>query len=273
MAVVETLEDELPLLQMPQKQNVTAGARIDGATVKSSSLKPTDCSVEDSEDSEDEESFNSYQTQPVAEVAIENIGIIIDRLYRLAFKIRSPATRLGFSKAEKYHDLDEETNVDLIDIFAEFDKRHVEETYCNYRKTRLTAVVDDFLVLRLAKANTRRRQQFGQWRRHKINSDKIKQQPPVLSKSDLGNTKRAQTGRFIDAAPLPDQFSPSRPSTATRIDQNKIFLDDDASAISTSTYAIFAQEAEADLPIPQLPSILKQRKEFECPFCHIPCHR
>ena len=252
---------------------MTTNAQINDIRGDSSALAPTNSFEKDDEDSEEDESFDSYQVQSLTEIAIQNMGDIVDRLYRLAFKIRSPATRLGFSKAEKYRDVDGDTNVDLIDTYATFDKNHVEEVFRHHRRTELKEVVDDFLILRLAKANTRRRQQFGQWRRHKINLEKVKQQASVLDSLDQVNSKRVHIGPSMDVAPMRDQLNPSQPSTATRVDHNKISLDDNASAISTSTYAIFSQEAERNLSIPRLPTNLKKKKEFECPYCHVLCSR
>lgn len=264
------LEDEL---LTPQRQDMDTSARINDICVDSSAPAPPESLDEDDEADEEEESFDSYQVQSLTEIAVENIGDVIDRLYRLAFKIRSPATRLGFSKAEKYRDIDEDTNVDLIDVFGAIDRNHVVETFSHYRRTAPEAVVDDFLVLRLAKANTRRRQQFGQWRRHKINLDRMGQQAPALNNSNHANSNRARMGQFMDIVPVQNQLNPSQPSTATRIDQNRISLDDNTSVVSTSTYAMFSQEAEAKLSIPRLSTNLKRKKEFECPYCHVLCSR
>lgn len=69
---------------------------------------------------------------------------------------------MGFTKAQDFREIDQDTGVDLIDRFADYDRDHVEEVFRHYRpKSIPDEIANHFLVQRLAKANTRRRQQFG----------------------------------------------------------------------------------------------------------------
>ena len=89
----------------------------------SSDIRDEECGDSDS----DSEDFESYLESSLAKTALENAEGVIDRLYRLAFKIRNPATRLGFSKAQNFQQIDPDTGVDLIEVFAAFDLQHVEQ--------------------------------------------------------------------------------------------------------------------------------------------------
>ncbi|KAL8863350.1 MAG: hypothetical protein Q9178_000030 [Gyalolechia marmorata] len=226
----------------------------------------------DLQDSDDDE-FESYQDSSLTETALENVNGIIDRLYRLSFKIRNPATRLGFSKARKYQEIDNETGEDLIKIFALFDRQHIEQVFLEFRKEREPEDAQEhYLVERLAKANTRRRQQFKQWKTQRI---KIEATSNTAKEFDFLIPSSKTTG--MEQNPVPEgmlasgQPAPSMPSTVTRLDPAVATLDDTTSTISTSTYARVSKEADFALAIPRLPKKLSLNKEFECPYCHIMC--
>jgi len=68
-------------------------------------------------------------------------------------------------------------------------------------------------------------------------------------------------------------MEPFQPSTATQLDHDKIVLDDNISVFSTSTYAVFSQELDGELRVPQPPKKLREKKEFQCPYCHVLCSR
>ncbi|KAL8655780.1 MAG: hypothetical protein Q9210_000668 [Variospora velana] len=281
-----------------------------------------------SDDSEDED-FETYDDDSVATTALENASGIIDGLYRLSFKIRNPATRTGFSKAQNYQEIDDETGVNLIKVLADFDRQHVEQVFIQLRENRTAASpaaseyesndhkerdededneddeddedngddedddhgekneedeVDEdddddgydgdggrneedeeedeedednrmdehhqntieeneegdsafkmsesklqkhYLVKRLAKANTRRRQQFKHWQNHRnkveANSRQAKDFAPWLSNLRAPNTGQKE---MLKVAPIPNQPAPSIPSTVTRVDPAKVDLDD-----------------------------------------------
>lgn len=221
------------------------------------------------ESSEDEEDLMSYQEGSISGIVLENAKLMIDRLYKLSFKIRNPATRLGSSKARSYRALDEETGVDLMEQYACFDLGHVAEIVAPHWGMSPGECEGHDLVQRLAKANTNRRRQLGQWRRHKLKLESVgngfvlmvNKNPNLVAGSSLSHIPQgSQKGAL------------SLPSTATKLDENTINLDDNASAISSSTYAIKATEDdEHNLNIPPLPEKLCTDKEFECPYCHILC--
>ncbi|KAL4909595.1 hypothetical protein BDW74DRAFT_174795 [Aspergillus multicolor] len=109
--------------------------------------------LEEDEDDEkvEDEDFSSYQTVPIQEEYITNITQTVDRLYALSFQIRNPALRTGLSRALGYTEIDRESG----EVFRSWSN----EADMNA----------DFLIHRLAQANTRRRQQFKYWNHRNFN--------------------------------------------------------------------------------------------------------
>ena len=104
--------------------------------------------------------------EQLAKLASDNIRTTIDRLYRLSFRIRNPATRLGFSEAKR-HRLTAEDGTDLMESVTAIDLKHIDDLMAKHLKMSREESRNHFLVKRLAKANTNRRQQFGLWRTHR----------------------------------------------------------------------------------------------------------
>ena len=207
------------------------------------------------ESSEEDDSYLSYQQNSISNIVLENVRLIVDRLYKLSFKIRNPTTRMGFSKARSYREIDEETGVDRMDWYASFDLRHVAEVLARYWRRSPKECENHYLVKRLASANTHRRRQFGQWRRHKLKLENVEM---MLS----------------NFPPCSEKGAFSMPSTATRLDENNFKLSDTASALSSSTYASsFTGDDENEIRIPPLPEKFYTGKEFECPYCYVLCSK
>lgn len=223
------------------------------------------------EDDSEEEDFNSYQAQPLAQVYLDGAIATIDRLYRVSFKIRNPAMRIGLSKARSYREVDESTGVDLIDQYTKVDLRHLQELFSSFHQASLKDHQSHYLVQRLAKANTRRRQQFRYWRKRKAKFQRI-HEPNLVNETDNAAAQGIlQKGAPLDMTDTP-QVAPSQPSTATKLEVTKLKLEDDRSVISTSTYAIMANDNDGDGPsIPQPPKKYSGAKEFECPYCFTMC--
>lgn len=221
------------------------------------------------ESSEDEEDLMSYQEGSISGIVLENAKLMIDRLYKLSFKIRNPATRLGSSKARSYRALDEETGVDLMEQYACFDLRHLAEIVAPYWGMSPGECESHNLVQRLAKANTSRRQQFGQWRRHKLKLENVGKE--FLQMIDK-NPNLVAAPSLLPFPRISQKGALSSPSTATGLDEINVNLDDNASAVSSLTYAIkLTEDDENHVNVPPLPEKLCTDKEFECPYCHILC--
>lgn len=221
-------------------------------------------------DDSDEEDFSSYQTEPLTDAYLANITSTIDRLYSLAFKIRNPAMRLGMSKAATYSEVDPETKTDLIKEFEQIDRLHVEELF------RLFGHSDPdprhYLIRRLAKANTRRRQQFRYWSRRRAKYEMLgPPQQPEITSGEMEKPPASQS-ELPMVRPASETL---KASTATWLDEKRINLDDDASVVSSSNtfFSMSSQQDDDRAGIPPPPTVDVSAKEFECPFCCIICPR
>ena len=222
----------------------------------------------------DDEDLSSYQTESLTHLAFENLVGVIERLYRLSFKIRTSRTRTGFSKAVNYRHVDEDSGIDLIDRYAEEDLKHIQEVISQPQSISMEECRTHYLVQRLAKANTRRRQQFGQWRKHREKLelgerrlDKHSVTVPLLSKL-LPSAQNLEIPVGVKGP------TTSRPSTATRVLDTNVDLDDTTSMISSSTYAVVAEEpGNPKLHVPRPPKSFHTKGEFECPYCFTLCSR
>ena len=228
---------------------------------------------EASSDFDEDEGFEGFETESLAQIALGNVSAAIDRLYRLSFKIRNPATRLGFSNAKSYRQEDPETGIDLIEQFRQFDQRHISEVIAAQRQVSAAYCAGDFLVHRLALANTLRRQQIKKWQYHSIKMRSSHFQEQYLRPE---RTKVHQMPSSMSAADalLRDETL-SVPTTATHVPNLQPELDDGMSQVSISTYAVLSQDDPKgqSLQLPKLPDNVISQKEFECPYCYTLCSR
>ena len=119
-----------------------------------------------SEDDEDDEAGTSKRelTMRYAEVVD-----IIDNLYKLSVRIRTPTIRSRSLKAASYQPKDPETGVDILSTYAYYDQQHTNEFLRNLRQSRVGNENSDHddLASRLAYGITLRRRHFKYWKRHR----------------------------------------------------------------------------------------------------------
>lgn len=220
-----------------------------------------------------------------------------DSLYRLATKIRNPATRLQSVKARAFRRVDTETGIDVIDAYKKFDVQHVQELLREYRAQKssnpgwepasesITYLNDNEEILgrRLAQANTFRRQQFGYWRKHRDKNIKettnALNQPPAHS---LGLKINPQ-GNFRDITndallPGPRTIAAlSRPSTATYLQSPSRFGGDNLSSTTSvrtvAPRALDVRDEQVEVPSPPeaIKRMAKIDRHFQCPYCFMLC--
>ena len=199
--------------------------------------------------------------EPLAEIALDNIRDTIDRLYRLSFRIRNPPTRLGFLKAKRER-LIAEDGTDLTELVQAIDLKHVGDLMAKHLKMPPEEIRNHFLVQRLAKANTTRRQQFGLWRRHRL---KVEQQI-----EGTGGSKNIALHDGSGETSQQTSVTISQPTTATKIDPS-IYSDETQSVFTSSTFTPLSKEDQGrEIVIPRLPRKVRG-KDFECPYCYILC--
>ena len=236
------------------------------ASIGTAGTKPIDADdkpgdSDDDLDSDEEEMLASYKDDSLTDMVLVRLESIIDRLYRLSFRIQHPATRLGVAKASQYRDIDEDTNIDLMNEYAKADRAHVRELFERISGTS----AGGYLISRLSQANTLRRKQFGQWRRQKM-----KRKSSLRPEKPVEESKRPPGSRTLL---IPGNRNPSRPSTATAIADRHNDLDDRSSLISTPT-SIQLHDADATgINMPTPPRVPITQREFECPYCYILCSR
>lgn len=242
---------------------------------------------------ESDDNLNDYRSESEVETILKGVTDIIDRLYKLAIKIRNPKTRLATSKAVNFKHIDEETGIDLVQEFAKIDTCHIEELFWDNRlidvqdtepifmerrdrerRPRKLIEVDHVLISRLARANTRRRQQFGYWSRHR--SKNTQETARALEAREL------PIGKLQDPRLLSERRTTvagqsagivSRPSTATHLlNPAMITMNDSASTTSLGTVAPNAKIVQDEqVVVPHPPEVLKKSKHFLCPYCFTLC--
>ena len=113
---------------------------------------------------------------------------------------------------------------------------------------------DEALITRLARANTHRRRQFGQWRDHQA-------------------SMAAETARELGADADGYTNPVSKPSTATALlNPEAIRLDDTASNVSGMSLSPAARSSkDEDVEIPDPPRVPPGAKHFTCPYCFYIC--
>lgn len=237
--------------------------------------------------------MDDYEDDSEVETIFKSTTDIIDRLYKLAIKIRNPKTRLSSSKAVTFKKVDEDTGIDLIQEFARAETRHVEELFWDHRRIdvedpgrlpeerrdcerrpRELIEADHQIISRLVRANIRRRQQFGYWRRHR---SKNAQETTRVLKTSNPPVERSYASKLVAEhdPSISEQRSKffSRPSTATFLHTSAtINIRDDVSTISVRTVIPNArniQDEQADVPHP--PIALRGTKHFQCPYCFTLC--
>ena len=254
------------------------------------------------DDSDDDDEFlESYNARPIVEVLAENITAAIDRLYRLSFKVRNPATRYDLSRGLRFKEVDRDTGVDFLTLYELFDLAHVKEIIWDLRNPERIDSVDltdgdavlyekednmvgsyddgpqitsrkalepdrldnDFLVRRLAHANNVRRRQFRYWQTHQ---EKLASMKVEVSASEPPRMHSNRVG------PLPVLAMSFATTEATKVKEDDIELSDSRSVLSSATYAMMQTEPGRDeVSLPPFPRWLEDKKEFECPYCRIMC--
>lgn len=135
---------------------------------------PSEGSDDDSDrgSSSEEEEHDSDSDEPRSELRMryEEIVDIIDNLYKLSVRIRTPTVRSRSLKASAYTPVDPETGVDILGVYAELDRKHVRELLSQLRKTHPAQNEEDqdFLTERLSSSITLRRRHFKYWKRRKF---------------------------------------------------------------------------------------------------------
>lgn len=219
---------------------------------------PNDSSDE-TDGSDEDEDFSSYQDSHLVEEYLSNISTTVDRLYALSFRVRDPAMRTSLSRAATYTEIDQESDIDLIASFSQWDLTHLVELFRLWRKQ--DSVDDHFLVRRLAQANTRRRQQFKYW---------------AYCKDQLQNEGRTGLDNGLTHFPRP-MGEHSHGALAAHTEPDPTLSSEHAGAPDSdsgmSTDSLGGFEAGDEVKLHFRPVLDHGCEKFECPYCYIICGR
>jgi len=165
---LQELEDNLS-----QAYAIVTGARLpyEQQPELKESVK-NDGSDDDGFFSDDESEGEEGPSRPRTELSMRFVEVvdIIDNLYKLSVRIRTPTIRIRSLKAASYQPKDSETGVDLLAAYAIYDLSHIKELLSSLRQpfSSNEQSEEDFLFARLGAAITLRRRQFKYWKRRKF---------------------------------------------------------------------------------------------------------
>ena len=243
------------------------------------------------------------------ELLLDSVRDPIDRLYKLSIWIRNPSSRFTSSKALRHREPDPESGVDFLKAIEAFDHDYVSSVFLQYRKSlairefptveptetqngdqdesvweplgtllsqHKANVLNDsesFLVRRIARANSRRRQQFAYWKKHRhklIQHSESAMQHVKLGHDPIPVGTKLEVERL---EPIVHPLGPTRSvTTATHLEISHLNIKDDQSHISVSEYAPSVSQFQVEnVDFPPPPIVASGAKYFECPYCFTMC--
>ncbi|KAH6622381.1 hypothetical protein C7974DRAFT_398175 [Boeremia exigua] len=236
-----------------------------------------------SDDDDDDEADGSRKELTMR---YEEVVDIIDNLYKLSVRIRTPTIRSRSLKAASYQPKDPETGVDVLSSYAQYDKQHVHELLCSLRKPQVGDVQldDDYLVSRLAHAVTLRRRHFKYWKRHrdKLSVSTILEQEHEIhaepTKEGITLTLTNQIAEVESPSPvpalaaLPSQRTGRTMLSGTEATHHHQSLDDMVDMKSMTSHAVTVTDIHGkSVNLPAPPKCTDGDRDFECPYCYIIC--
>ncbi|KZM21834.1 uncharacterized protein EKO05_0003127 [Ascochyta rabiei] len=236
-----------------------------------------------SEDDDDDEEAASSKKELT--MRYEEIVDIIDNLYKLSVRIRTPTIRSRSLKAASYQPKDPETGVDILSTYALYDKQHTEELLRYLRQPHIPdAQTDDgCLASRLAHAVTLRRRQFKYWKRHReklsvstileetaVRAERPVEQINVPSRNNPAEAILPQPVIFLKEAP--SQRTGKTMLSGTEATHHHQSLDDIVDSKSVTSYAVTVTDIHGKgVNLPPPPKSADGERDFECPYCYIIC--
>ncbi|CAN9214406.1 unnamed protein product [Alternaria alternata] len=250
-------------------------------------------STEEVEEDENDDGFFSEEDDsdsdgPRSELKMrfEEVVDIIDNLYKLSVRIRTPSIHSRSLKASSYMPKDPETGVDILDAYAELDRKHVQELLLQLRKQHPSGAQEEqaSLIERLSSSITLRRRHFKYWKRHrdKLGASAIPEEAPepvVPASREAPNTTRNDN---LEAFPTTPMITTSRPTpsqktgktllSGTEATHHHQSLDDIVDTKSVTSYAVTVRDLHGKgIELPPPPKAANGDKDFECPYCWIVC--
>lgn len=253
------------------------------------------------DDDQNEENVEDQESD--IDLLFDSVKDPIDRLFKITTRIRNPSSRLGSSKALRHQQIDEESGIDLLQRFENYDHDYISTAFLQYQKTKalqqyetlesstnpvgegeeisvwepIRTVLfnhakgkESFLVRRIAHANTRRRQNFAYWKKHR---EKLATHAKAFTVNAAMDAIAALEfpGR-ASVKSVPTATSVKSVTTATLLNNPHIVTYDNRSTVSVSEYASSAWKPGKEIvDFPPAPSRDPEEKFFECPYCFTLC--
>lgn len=243
--------------------------------------------------------------ESTSDILLDGIRDPIDKLFKMATRIRSPSARFGSLRAAKYQQIDKDTGKDFLQVTIENDRDYVGSIFLQHEKSRVCQASDptppaissmenddevwepirtvlyhqrstfkSFLVDRIAHANVRRRQPFAYWarRREKHASYTHTSLSQDTSEIQLQPTTLQVPQEVNRAAHLPPKPAPTV-TTATTLNAAQIEAIENRSTWTVSEYAQSTWQPDREKV--DFPSPPKRHfgAGFECPYCFTICSR
>lgn len=237
---------------------ILSGERLPYEEENSPDSESSDCA------SENPQSDSRGELQKIF-IAIKQI---VDLLYELSIVIRNATPLDKFSKAANEN----------VSHFHVLDLRHTQEEFPQLKE-------DNFLIKRLANANTRRRQIFKYLEKHqgKLSHstsprDRILLQTPQTSTDETSqgvhlhdDTSLTKAAASIKSRPSMMATSVNTQTTIATLNEPEQIeaegLDDDRLSETSSAKSEYAA-AESKIRIPGPPKGALDNQPFECPYCY-----
>jgi tetratricopeptide (TPR) repeat protein len=241
--------------------------------------KPADLSEESTDDSDLEDNL-----RPRKELAMRASSIVdcLNSLYHLSYKIRNPNLRPFATNAILHKEIDQETNIDVFDVFADIDERHVSELLGLFRQGRLVPEeFKEYLPPRLASSITLRRRYFKYWEKHSEKLSRgieIGELTPGLPNLYLSNMQihsaleHAEHSAFARGKTIANPLHPATILSKTDATPYDPHLDDRTekeTVLSVASTALDADGKGIDIPGP--PVQATRGEDFTCPYCRVLC--
>ncbi|KAF9694989.1 hypothetical protein EKO04_007139 [Ascochyta lentis] len=241
-----------------------------------------------SEDDDDDDDDNEGADGSKKELTMryEEIVDIIDNLYKLSVRIRTPTIRSRSLKAASYQPKDPETGVDILSTYALYDKQHTEELLQYLRQPNIADghIDNGFLASRLAHGVTLRRRQFKYWKRHReklsvstileeenlVHAERPVEQINVASRNNAVEAHLPQAVLVLKEAP--SQRTGRTMLSGTEATHHHQSLDDIVDTKSVTSYAVTVTDIHGKgVNLPPPPKNADGERDFECPYCYIIC--
>lgn len=251
--------------------------------------------VQDSADTDEERSESSISLESHCDIILQSTSDVLHKLFKLAHMIRDPRNRIVSHRASTFTDVDEDSGKDLIQEFEHYDKQHISNLLSahhieflqanhniDFRKETIDAFdippTHRYLTSRLAKANTRRRQEFLYQRSHRT-----KLESRTATALDVEPTPAQAGARRSEVGAIPLKQGPPQVSTEhsvttasklpPHLTSNRMEtepLSDRRSDYTASRYTASGVVHEFPPP-PNLDKSGQQAGFFSCPYCLTSC--